>query len=292
MVGCVDGVPRDAVASRDAPDPARRRSPRAPRGDRRVAAADPVGAARRPRCRRDADRVFLIEGLREGGRQFTFGDLARRADRIAVALGAARRAGRATWSRGSCRTGSRAPRWRWRSTASARCRTRSSPSTASARSASSAARRGSRVLVVPGRGARRRPPRARRRAVQAAAPDLEHVLTVRAEPGAGPARARGAGGRSGAPLPPSPLGPHDVAAVFYTSGTTADPKGVLHTPSTLGAVLHYHAQLFPPSPDDRSLLQFPLTHIGGLVMFVMLPLRWGSSVGATWTPSIRRWRST
>jgi cyclohexanecarboxylate-CoA ligase len=65
--------------------------------------------------------------------------------------------------------------------------------------------------------------------------------------------------------------------LFYTSGTTADPKGVLHTPSTLGAVLRYQAQLFPPSPDDRSLLQFPLTHIGGLVMFVMQPIRWGSS---------------
>ena len=52
---------------------------------------------------------------------------------------------------------------------------------------------------------------------------------------------------------------------------------MLHTPSTLGAVLHYHAQLFPPRPDDRSLLQFPLTHIGGLVMFVLLPIRWGAS---------------
>ena len=39
-----------------------------------------------------------------------------------------------------------------------------------------------------------------------------------------------------APLGPSPLGPHDVSFIFYTSGTTADPKGVLHTSSTpLGA---------------------------------------------------------
>jgi len=34
----------------------------------------------------DAQRTFMIEGLREGGRQFTFGDLRRRADRIAVGL--------------------------------------------------------------------------------------------------------------------------------------------------------------------------------------------------------------
>jgi acyl-CoA synthetase (AMP-forming)/AMP-acid ligase II len=114
------------------------------------------------------------------------------------------------------------------------------------------------------------------RAVQSAAPDLEHVLTVRAAPAAGQRALEVLEDEPAAPLPPSPLGPHEVSAVFYTSGTTADPKGVLHTPSTLGAVAHYHAQLFPPRPDDCSLLQFPLTHIGGLLMFVLLPLRWGA----------------
>src|SRR5260221_14227373 len=34
----------------------------------------------------DAGRVWLIEGLRDGGRQFTFADLKRRADRMTVAL--------------------------------------------------------------------------------------------------------------------------------------------------------------------------------------------------------------
>src|SRR5262249_8266346 len=56
-----------------------------------------------------------------------------------------------------------------------------------------------------------------------------------------------------------------------------DAKGVLHTPSTLGAVVRFHAELLHPSPDDRSILQFPLTHIGGVVMFVMLPIAHGSS---------------
>jgi cyclohexanecarboxylate-CoA ligase len=53
---------------------------------------------------------------------------------------------------------------------------------------------------------------------------------------------------------------------------------VLHTPSTLGAVRHFHAAMFGASPDDRGLLQFPLTHIGGLVMFVLMPIANGSSV--------------
>src|SRR5439155_1042626 len=88
-------------------------------------------------------------------------------------------------------------------------------------------------------------------------------LHARAAPGAG-MQALEALEESAASLgSPSPPGPHDVSMLFYTSGTTADPKGVLHTPSTLGAVNHFHAKLFPPSPADRTLLQFPLTHIGG-----------------------------
>src|SRR5262245_1512918 len=35
---------------------------------------------------RDAQRVVVIEGVRDGGRQFTFGDWKARADRMAVAL--------------------------------------------------------------------------------------------------------------------------------------------------------------------------------------------------------------
>jgi cyclohexanecarboxylate-CoA ligase len=66
--------------------------------------------------------------------------------------------------------------------------------------------------------------------------------------------------------------------LFYTSGTTADPKGVLHTPSTLGAIVRFHAEVHRPSPEDRSLLQFPLTHVGGIVMFVMIPIAHGASV--------------
>jgi acyl-CoA synthetase (AMP-forming)/AMP-acid ligase II len=120
--------------------------------------------------------------------------------------------------------------------------------------------------------------RAIARAARAAAPDLEHVLTVRAEPGEGMRALEALEESPAAPLPPSPTAPHDVSMLFYTSGTTADPKGVQHTPSTLGAVVRYHARLFPPRPDDRSLLQFPLNHVGGIVMFVMLQVAHGGSV--------------
>ncbi len=227
------------------------------------------------RVRADASRVFLIEGLREGGRQFTFGDLKRRADRMAVAL---------------VRLGVRAgevvswqlPNW-FEGAALAvaidRVGAISNPilTIYREREIGFICRQArAKVLVVPGlvRGFDHRE---LAEAVRAQAPDLEHVLTVRAEPAAGQRALAALEDDPSMALPPSPHGPHDVSMLFYTSGTTADPKGVLHTASTLGAILKYQAEIFSPSPDDRSLLQFPLTHIGGLVMFVLQPIRWGSS---------------
>jgi cyclohexanecarboxylate-CoA ligase len=224
----------------------------------------------------DAERIFMLEGLREGGRQFTFGDLRRRADRIAVGL-------RTLGVRAGDVVSWQLPNW-FEGAALAvaidRLGAVSNPiiTIYREREVTFVCRQArSRVLVVPGevRGVDHRE---LARAVQAGAPDLEHVVTVRAAPAAGQRALETLEDDPSAPLPPSPLGPHDVCGLFYTSGTTADPKGVLHTPSTIGAILHYHAEIFPPQPDDRSLLQFPITHIGGLVMFVWMPIRWGSSV--------------
>jgi cyclohexanecarboxylate-CoA ligase len=76
--------------------------------------------------------------------------------------------------------------------------------------------------------------------------------------------------------PRAPRGPHEIASLFYTSGTTADPKGVMHTPSTLGSFARNNARVAGAGADDGSLLQFPLTHIGGIAAFLMVPLLLGS----------------
>jgi cyclohexanecarboxylate-CoA ligase len=133
-----------------------------------------------------------------------------------------------------------------------------------------------RALVVPGvvRGVDHREIAT---AVRAAAPDLEHVLTVRAEPGPGMRALEALEDDPPERLPPSPHGAHDVSMLFYTSGTTADPKGVLHTPSTAGALMHVHAAMHGGRPDERAFLQFPLTHIGGVLLFVQLHVTNGSS---------------
>jgi cyclohexanecarboxylate-CoA ligase len=52
--------------------------------------------------------------------------------------------------------------------------------------------------------------------------------------------------------------------VFYTSGTTADPKGARHTDKTVGASAHAMNLVLEMSPEDRNAMVFPFTHIGGI----------------------------
>jgi cyclohexanecarboxylate-CoA ligase len=230
----------------------------------------------RRRAAETPDRVYFIEGSRHGGRTFTFRDLDRRADRMAVALG---RLGIGTGDVVAWQL----PNWIEAPALAAaidRVGAVSNPilTIYRERELGFACRRtGTKALVVPGeyRGTDHRELAA---AVQADSPALEHVLTVRADPAAGQRALEALEDDPTEPLPPGGLGPHDVSAVFFTSGTTSDPKGVLHTPSTLGAVHRFHAMLLGGSADDRGLLQFPLTHIGGLVMFVLIPIANGSSL--------------
>ncbi len=63
--------------------------------------------------------------------------------------------------------------------------------------------------------------------------------------------------------------PDAVRWVFYTSGTTADPKGALHSDRSLIAGSYGIAQSFAFSPSDRYPLVFPFTHIGGIGMLLV-----------------------
>lgn len=73
-----------------------------------------------------------------------------------------------------------------------------------------------------------------------------------------------------ASLPPAPPAPDDPgeAAVgwrFYTSGTTADPKGAQHTDRSVMAAARAMILALELGPDDVHPLVFPLAHIGGIV---------------------------
>src|SRR5262249_52796339 len=235
----------------------------------------PLSTLPAARVHETPDRVYLIEGERDGGREWTFRDLARRADRMAVAL---RRLG----VRAGDVVSWQLPNWvevPALAVAIDRLGAVSNPiiTIYRERELSFLCRQArTRVLIVPGvvRGVDHR---VLAETVRANAPDLEHVLTVRADPAPGQRALESLEDDPATPLPPTPHGPHDAAMLFYTSGTTADPKGVLHTSSTLGAVVHAQRRLTAASADDRGLIQFPLPHIGGIAFFVMQPLAVGSS---------------
>ncbi len=52
--------------------------------------------------------------------------------------------------------------------------------------------------------------------------------------------------------------------IFYTSGTTAHPKGTLHSDRTVAAAALRLNRRFEMTEDDRNALVFPVTHIGGI----------------------------
>lgn len=64
--------------------------------------------------------------------------------------------------------------------------------------------------------------------------------------------------------PPPPATDAPVRWYFYTSGTTADPKGAQHTDVTVGASAIAMTECQDLRADDRAALVFPFTHIGGI----------------------------
>lgn len=86
-------------------------------------------------------------------------------------------------------------------------------------------------------------------------------------------RALPQGDHSALPPLPAPVdrADLDVRWLFYTSGTTAEPKGAQHTDASIHAAAWGMSQRLGLIARDRNALVFPLTHIGGIVwMFASL----------------------
>jgi long-chain acyl-CoA synthetase len=60
--------------------------------------------------------------------------------------------------------------------------------------------------------------------------------------------------------------PHDLASLIYTSGTMGRPKGVELTHANIAANLNALRQIFPVTPEDRSLSYLPWAHAFGQVV--------------------------
>ncbi|MFI8105951.1 class I adenylate-forming enzyme family protein [Streptomyces sp. NPDC086023] len=73
-------------------------------------------------------------------------------------------------------------------------------------------------------------------------------------------------------LPEPPASGTEVRWIYWTSGTTSDPKGVLHTDRSLIAGGSCLAHALRLKPTDVGSIAFPYAHIGGPDYLVMLLL--------------------
>ena len=73
-------------------------------------------------------------------------------------------------------------------------------------------------------------------------------------------------------------GPDEPFVIVFSSGTTARPKGCLHTFNTFGCGSRLLAQAFGYSCDDIQFNPSPITHTTGLITGFLLPLMHGASV--------------
>ncbi|MFD4604694.1 AMP-binding protein [Streptomyces sp. NPDC058464] len=83
-----------------------------------------------------------------------------------------------------------------------------------------------------------------------------------------------------------PVDPDAPALVAFTSGTTRDPKGVIHSHRTLGYETRQLAASYPPD-RGRQFTVAPVGHFIGMINAFLIPVLDGSPVdlGDVWNPA-------
>jgi acyl-CoA synthetase len=111
-------------------------------------------------------------------------------------------------------------------------------------------------------------------------PDLELHLVVGASEGESPAGVQRSGwdavDQAQPAEPVAGVNPDDVCVLAFTSGTTSDPKGVMHTHRTLLAELLHMRPMVAAAPPN--LMGSPVTHATGMLGAVLSPMEIGRDI--------------
>jgi long-chain acyl-CoA synthetase len=83
--------------------------------------------------------------------------------------------------------------------------------------------------------------------------------------------------------PANKVAPEDRAAIFYTSGTTGQPKGVPLTHGNLAFQLNARLAADLTQAEDRVLLPLPLHHVYPFTIGLLTPLAFGLPIVLPYT---------
>ena len=101
------------------------------------------------------------------------------------------------------------------------------------------------------------------------------VVVVRGEPGSHTAYEALLAGDPAQALPA--LEPDATRMMLYTSGTTGQPKGVMHSHNSLHALVRQLGRHWMVEPGDVFLVPSPISHIGGSIYAFETPLLLGAT---------------
>ena len=108
-------------------------------------------------------------------------------------------------------------------------------------------------------------------------PRLAHIFVVGRDGADGFARLLEDAAPAAAFTPADGPGPDEVIQLLYTSGTTGEPKGVMHSSNTMLSNLEYFAERLGLGVNDVIHMPSPLAHQLGFMYGIVLPIMLGGT---------------